>query len=65
MDMTMEQEMRPGVSHLIPGLRSWPVHIASFKSRWLLLSSHYMVSNSYATPWTVAHQAPLSMGFCR
>ena len=23
------------------------------------------MSNSYATPWTVAHQAPLSMGFPR
>ena len=24
-----------------------------------------VVSNSFATPWTVAHQAPLSMGFSR
>ena len=24
-----------------------------------------VVSNSFATPWTVARQAPLSMGFCR
>jgi len=23
------------------------------------------VSDSFATPWTVAHQAPLSMGFSR
>ena len=23
------------------------------------------VSNSFATPWTVSHQAPLSMGFSR
>ena len=23
------------------------------------------MSNSFATPWTVAHQAPLSMGFSR
>ena len=30
-----------------------------------LLFSHYVVSNSFATPWTVAHQAPLSMGFPR
>ena len=27
--------------------------------------SHSVVSNSYATPWTVACQAPLSMGFPR
>ena len=30
----------------------------------LLLFSRYVVSNS-ATPWTVAHQAPLPMGFSR
>ena len=30
----------------------------------LLLLSHSVVS-SFATPWTVAHQAPLSMGFPR
>ena len=27
--------------------------------------SHYVVSNSFVTPWTVAVQAPLSMGFPR
>ena len=25
----------------------------------------YSVVSDSATPWTVAHQAPLSMGFCR
>ena len=30
-----------------------------------LLFSCSVVSNSFATPWTVARQAPLSMGFCR
>ena len=30
-----------------------------------MLFSHYVVSNSFATPWTAARQAPLSMGFCR
>ena len=29
----------------------------------LLLFCRRAVSNSFATPWTVAHQAPLSMGF--
>ena len=24
--------------------------------------SHLIVSNSFATPWTIAYQAPLSMG---
>ena len=31
----------------------------------LLLFSHEVVSNSFVTPWTVAHQAPLSMRFPR
>ena len=30
-----------------------------------LLFSHYVMSNSFAVPWTVAHQALLSMGFPR
>ena len=31
----------------------------------LLLFSCSVVSNSFTTPWTVAHQAPLSIGFSR
>ena len=31
----------------------------------LLLFSHSVVSDSFATPWTVAHQAPLSTRFPR
>ena len=31
----------------------------------LLLLSCQAVSNSFATLWTVAHQAPLAMGFLR
>ena len=27
--------------------------------------SHTVVSDSFATPWTIALQAPLSMGFFR
>ena len=27
--------------------------------------SHSVVSNSFVTLWTIAHQAPLSMGFSR
>ena len=29
----------------------------------LLLLSHSVLSNSFSTPWTVAHQCPLFMGF--
>ena len=31
----------------------------------LLLFSHWVMSDSFATPWTVAHQAPLSIEFPR
>ena len=31
----------------------------------MLLSSHSVVSNSFATPWTIACQTPLPMGFSR
>ena len=31
----------------------------------LLLFSRYVMSDSFATPWTIAHQNPLSMGFLR
>ena len=30
----------------------------------LLLFGRSVVSDSFVTPWSVAHQAPLSMGFC-
>ena len=29
----------------------------------VFMSSYWVVSDSFATPWIVAHQAPLSMGF--
>ena len=32
---------------------------------WLLLFSYEVMFDSFGTPWTVAHQAPLSMGFSR
>ena len=31
----------------------------------LLLFNHQVVSDTFATPWTIDHQAPLSMGFPR
>ena len=31
----------------------------------LLVFSHSVMSDSFETPWTAAHQAPLSMGFPR
>ena len=31
----------------------------------LLLFSRYVMSDSFATSWTIAHQNPLSMGFLR
>ena len=35
------------------------------KGRGLLLFSCSVTSSAFATPWTVARQAPLSMGFSR
>ena len=32
---------------------------------WACVLSHFGHVQLFATPWTVAHQAPLSMGFCR
>ena len=42
---------------------SWPpsVYFASILLR--LLFSHQVLSNSFATQWTVALKAPLSVGF--
>ena len=31
----------------------------------MLLFSHSVMPDSFVTPWTVVHQAPLSMGFPR
>ena len=31
----------------------------------LVLFNYYVMSNSFVSPWTVAHQAPLSMGIPR
>ena len=31
----------------------------------MCVSVYSVLSNSFAAPWTVAHQAPLSMGFSR
>ena len=38
-------------------------HTFFFRALVRLLFSCYVVSDSLVTPWTVAHKAPLSMGF--
>ena len=38
---------------------------AVLDNRMLLLFSRWVMSSSFATPWTIAHQAPLSMRFPR
>ena len=42
----------------------WP-HLGSLLEQYCLLSlfSCWGMSDSFVTPWTIAHQAPLSMGF--
>ena len=37
--------------------------VGCFKGELFLLFEFLVVSDSFTTPWTVAHQAPLSMGF--
>ena len=41
------------------------VHCCSLPGSLLLSFSHQAVSEAFATPWTVARQAALSMGFSR
>jgi len=48
---------RSPLSHLDFPCRIFPIR--------LMLFTHWVVSNSFATPWTVFRQAPLSMGFSR
>ena len=43
-------------------------HVSEGKSQFgylLLVFSHQVVSDSFATPWTIVRQDPLSMGFPR
>ena len=46
-------------------LRSIFITKPKMKVHILLSFSHEVVSDSFATPWTAAHQASLSMGFPR
>ena len=39
--------------------------IAAYKVFLVVLFSHSVMPDSFATPWTAAHQTPLSMGFPR
>ena len=41
------------------------VHAVSNPLSLMLMLSHSVMSDSFVTPWTVAHRAPLSMGFPR
>ena len=43
--------------------QSWAVCIVSDRSKSRCLLSHFSRVRYFATPWTVAHQAFLSMGF--
>ena len=64
-------KMRESCSHLHPKFvePSWPLPYAAEFNHQLtsqvLLFSHSVISDSFATPWTVAHQFLLFMGFSR
>ena len=50
------------------GLRHLPVAsspLGSSPKEGVFVLSHSVVSDSFVTPWAIAHQAPLSMGFSR
>ena len=40
-------------------------HPEKHMNRKMLFFSGLVISDSFVTPWTVAHQAPLCMGFSR
>ena len=44
---------------------SWLKHESNLYLKHLLLFSHKVMSDSFVTPWTVACQTPLFMGFSR
>ena len=50
-------------SVLLP--KSWQRHDGSSGFKWPTLLSHFSHVRLYVTPWTVACQAPLSVGFSR
>ena len=61
---TFCSEDTPPLTHryLNPCLSFWGLrHTLSL----LFLLSHLVLSDSFVTPWTVSHQAPLPMGFPR
>ena len=47
------------------GFLKFLYHINSIFMLLLLLLSHFSRVQLFETPWTIAHQAPLSMGFSR
>ena len=44
---------------------TWPPGAQSLTERATCMLSHFSHARLVATPWTVAHQAPLYMGFSR
>ena len=51
------EEVQDGVTYVYP----WLIHVDVWWTQVLVTKSF----PTLATPWAVAHQAPLSMGFCR
>ena len=62
----MLQGWNLGLLHLLPWqVGSLPLMPPGKHYYTLLLFSHSVMSNSFAAPWTVVHQAPLSVEFSR
>ena len=61
-----QEQKRNVILHPIYHLRKYnPAYSLICCYLLLLLFSHKVISDSFVNPWTVAHQAPLSMGFSR
>ena len=60
--------MEPAPLAEVPFLLPWSFNLSFYRAGEYshpLLFSHKVMSNSFLTPWTVAHRAPLSVGFSR
>ena len=62
--------MEPAPLAEVPSLLPWSFSLSFYRAGedsrpLLLLFTHKVMSNSFVTPWTAAHRAPLSVGFSR
>ena len=67
-ELSPQEKVRRTYTHACRVLQSFKEHLASLRPKLLLLLlllSLFSRARLCATPWTAAHQAPLSLGFSR